>query len=175
MPELPDVPYQLPALQGRPEWMSQDWVAWFRLLKTKLLTVVPATPPPAYTSVTYAAGNFTGSGSMTWTVQSGDQVTYAYRLADDVMTVWFALTTTSVGGTPDLSLRIAIPAGKTSAITTAMPAGLSIDNGSTPAGPTRVLVAAGDPYIYLQRYDGANWAASANLTYAYGVITFPVT
>ena len=53
-----------------------------------------------WTSVAYDAADFTGNGSMTWTVGSADVLQFAYRIEGTAMTVAFALATTTVGGTP---------------------------------------------------------------------------
>src|SRR3990167_787127 len=66
-----------------------------------------------WTTPTFSAGDFTASGSMTWTVDAGDVVTYAYTIINKVMTVLFYIDPTTVGGTPSTSLQIAIPANKT--------------------------------------------------------------
>lgn len=68
-----------------------------------------------WTSVSFSAGNFTASGSMTWTVESADQVTFRYHKVNKVMTVAFALEATAVGGTPSTDLQITIPGSFTAA------------------------------------------------------------
>ena len=67
----------------------------------------------AWSSVAFNAANFTGNGSMTWTVASGDQSTYAYVEIGKTMIVSFDILTTTVGGTPNPLLMIAIPNGRT--------------------------------------------------------------
>lgn len=60
-------------------------------------------------AVTYAAGNFTASGAMTWTVDAGDQIVLAYTIVGRSMHLSVRLDTTSVGGVADTALRLTIP------------------------------------------------------------------
>ena len=158
MPELPDVPYQLPALQGRPEWMHPDWVDWFR----KLARAANGEP---WTDVSFNAANFTGNGGMTWTLTAPDQVAYAYRTHAGEMTVSFSFNQTSVGGVLDTLLQFPVPAGKaaTKQVTTAI--GLLSDNGTTVPGTMIVSPAINSGRsVVVRRADGAAFAASANNT-----------
>ena len=67
-----------------------------------------------WTDVAYAAGNFTGSASMTWTVEAADQSVYKYALvAGHTLILSAQLFSTVVGGTLDYELRVAIPGGYT--------------------------------------------------------------
>lgn len=61
-------------------------------------------------AVTFAAGNFTGNGSMTWTVAGGGQVVFQYAIIGKTLTVWFNISGT-VAGTPSTAVQIAIPGG----------------------------------------------------------------
>lgn len=126
----------------------------------------------AWITPTYSAGNFTGSGSMTWTVASGDVATYAYNIIGKMMTVIFALETTSVTGTPGTYLQIAIPASKTATKQTANACGVVIDNNTRKTGIMDVLANGTIIRVYLT--DTANWASSTDLTYVIGQITFEI-
>src|SRR6185295_3701711 len=44
--------------------------------------LVPTPPSPSWITPSYSGGNFTANGSMTWTVDSGDVTTYAYKLLE---------------------------------------------------------------------------------------------
>lgn len=137
---------------------------------TTLLAALNATG--AWTAVAYAAGNFTGNASMTWTVDSGDQITFAYRRWEKTIGIMFVLTTTSVGGTPNTDLRITLPLGLTAA---ARAQGwlYYLDNGTHGSGLATV-VAAGTQ-ILLAKSGFGNWTASANLTSVYGYIELETT
>jgi len=137
---------------------------------TALLAGLNATG--AWTQVTYAGGNFTGNGSMTWTVDSGDQLRFAYRRFEKTIAVLFALGTTTVGGTPSTDLRITIPLGLTSA-DRSQGWLYYIDNGTHGAG-LATTVASGTQ-ILLAKSGFGNWAASTNLTSVYGYIEIETT
>lgn len=128
-----------------------------------------------WTAVTYASGNFTAGGSQTWTVQSGDQTTYAYTLVGKTMTLTAELLTTSVGGTPNAELRIAIPGGF-AASRAFVASGITIrDSGSSATHePMLIQGAAGVSYLSLYLLGAPNWPATTNTTNVYVNVTFEV-
>src|SRR5262249_13305320 len=69
-----------------------------------------------WTAATYASGNFTANAG-TWTVDAGDQATFAYTLVGKTMTVAFTLNGTSTSAGMGNTLKIAIPGGFTAAKT----------------------------------------------------------
>lgn len=125
----------------------------------------------AWTTPAFSAGDFTGSGAMTWTLVAGDVSTFAYMIDGKKMTVSFYLLTTTVGGVADDTLRIAIPASKT-ATKTMLNACYISDNGTPVIGTCRV-VAAGTS-IEIQRTDGADFTAATDATSVLGQITFEI-
>lgn len=124
-----------------------------------------------WNDVPFSAGNFTASGAQTWTVGNADQETYAYMIVGNTMTIAFYLNSTSVGGTPDPELRIAIPGGFTSARNIAT-TGYAADNGVVTT--IRLIALASFAYLSINRLDGANWSASTNNTGIFGEITFSI-
>lgn len=125
-----------------------------------------------WTTPTFSAGNFTANASMTWTVASGDVVTYAYQVIGKMMTVAWYITTSTVGGTPSTELRIAIP---NSAIATKFMATtfIAVDNAAAQeVGLASVTV--GSAFIGLSLLDATNWAAATDATAVYGQITFEI-
>lgn len=123
------------------------------------------------TNVTFAAGNFTGNNSMTWTLVSGDQTVFRYQIINKQMTVWFTLDTTSVGGTPSTELRITIPNSRTAAVATYEKVAWANDNGTV----REAYAAISSTLIAIRRTDAGNWTASTNATYVYGRVTFPIS
>lgn len=121
--------------------------------------------------VTFAAGNFTGNGAMTWALASGDQAAFWYQIHNKLMTVGFRLDTTSVGGTPSTELRITIPGGKVAAVVTNDKVALASDNGTTREAWMQVSGST----IAILRQDQVAWTASANNTSVYGTVTFPIS
>lgn len=126
---------------------------------------------PAWTTPSFSAGDFTASGSMTWTVAAGDVTTYAYIVNGKMMTVMFSIVTSTVGGTPSTALRIAIPASKTATKQTANPCYIVDANTATTGF---ALVSASGTTIGISRTDGANFGASTNQTNLEGQITFEI-
>jgi hypothetical protein len=125
-----------------------------------------------WTTPTFAAGNFTASGSMTWTVGSGDVATFAYTLIGKTMLVMISLNTTTVGGTLSTTLNIAIPGGFTAAKRTITPF-LLLDNAARTTAYAEV--AAGGSVIGITRTDAANLTAATDATAVYGQIAFEVS
>lgn len=125
-----------------------------------------------WSDVAFSAGNFTAGGAQTWTLTSGDQTSYAYTLIGHTMTLAVALDTTSVGGTPNPELRIAVPLGLTVAGRSIINTFWGIDNGVVTVG--RLVAGVGNAYISVFNQAGANWTASANNTAVQGQITFSI-
>ena len=126
-----------------------------------------------WTSVAFSAGNFTGDGTITWTVGSSDQETYAYTLIGKTMTVAWRLVSTSTGGTGSTSLQIAIPGGFTTAKQIESTHWYNDNGGGWTAGI--VEVAASATKIALFKANFAAWSnASTNNTGTFGQITFEV-
>jgi len=124
-----------------------------------------------FIDVAYSAGNFTAGGSMTWTVDAGDQITYAYYLSGRILTVVTYLDTTSIGGTPALQLFIAIPVGFTASRKFQNVSTL-FDNGVFALAYVRVSVSG--TTIEIGRGDTTNLTASTNNTYIRVLIAFSV-
>jgi hypothetical protein len=128
----------------------------------------------AWTAVTHSAGNFTAA-SGDWTVESGDQLTYAYMVINKTLTLAFTLNTTTVSATP-ASLRIAIPGGYTPAramVTIVRLADNSVERlglASVSSAATYVTVAP----ISLTGASVTTLAASTNATSVQGIMTFEV-
>ena len=120
--------------------------------------------------VPYDANNFTApTGS--WTVESGDVVTYRYMLIGETMFLSLILNGTTVGGTP-AHLRVAVPGGFTIAKQT-QAAARCYDNGTETVG---FLNAAPADATFVKFFRGgfSNWATSTNATTVQGFAIFPV-
>ena len=126
-----------------------------------------------WTDVTYSAGDFTGSGSMTWTVASGDVGEFAYTVVGKTMFVRFYLNNTTVGGTPDYYLKIAIPGGYSSAAGcyAYMPC-FADDNGTLDIGWVVVQTSSSVIEIYLKAF--GVWTASTDNTDVRGTAIFEI-
>lgn len=135
------------------------------------LTTAAMSDYTEWTTPTFAAGNFTANGAMTWTVESGDVGTYAYRRHGKHLQVVFALNTTSVGGTPNTDLRVAIPGGFVAA-KTVYGFGQLFENSVHVNAYS--MVAAGVAYITVSKFNSVVYLAATNTTYVFGNISFEI-
>jgi len=124
-----------------------------------------------WTAVSFSAGNFTGNGAMTWTVASGDVVTNTYIKIGRTLIWSVHLDTTTVGGTPNSSLRLTIPGGFTAAGAQSVKCSVTIDNNVV----SQAHATTSGTLVEIIRDDFANWTASTNLTYVYFTIIFQTT
>lgn len=117
----------------------------------------------------YAAGNYTGSGGMTWTVDAVDQVAFDYAAIGAVISLATArmlwcnilLQNTSLTAPLGFDLYIALPGAY-------LPASPAIVMGYGAQGgvmrPCYIIAVAGNPLLRIVRIDGLVWAASVNTT-----------
>lgn len=125
----------------------------------------------AWTAVTYAAGNHTGSGTLTWTVASGDQVVYAYIVIGKTLTLSWHITTSTVAGT-GTELRLAVPVGFTYS-RSIRTVGYYSDNGTEGVG--LVSYVAADAYVRIYKSStSSNWSAATDTTITAGQITLEI-
>lgn len=124
-------------------------------------------------SVAYAAGNFTASGSMTWTVESGDQYQFQYQQQGKLVKIWLSINTSSVGGTPSTTLVVAIPGGFTTVLGGAIVCRIS-DNGTGAASICSINGSATTMNFYKDFTAAANWTASTNNTAVQGFFEFEI-
>lgn len=123
-----------------------------------------------WTTPAFSSGDFTGSGSMTWTVGAGNVTTFQYRIVGKTMTVIFSILGTTVAGTPSTTLRIKVPASASCPKTTVAYA-LVNDNGTSTAGYCQ----ANGTLIAIGHLPASNFLASSGATEVYGQITFEIT
>src|SRR5689334_4171874 len=124
----------------------------------------------------FSAGNFTANRAMTWTVDSGDVATYIWSVREKMMTIAWWINTTTVGGTLNTNLQIAIPNGFLSAGQVGVPFTYS-DNGAQAFGFATVSNGAANVTLQTGAAVSAttgNWSGSTNNTAVAGSITFPV-
>lgn len=122
---------------------------------------------PAYASTDYT----TLTSPATWTVDSGDVVTYEYTVHHKRMHVIVWLNATTVSGGNPYALYIRLPTGflvAKAALTTAR----LVDNGTVAVG--MAIVGVGNSAIQISRSDGAPFALSSNNTYVQFEFDFEV-
>jgi hypothetical protein len=124
---------------------------------------------------TFAAGSFTGSGSLTWTVASAN--TMQYYLRGKILTVFVSVTLTSTGGTASTLLQISNAQwGGFSVQTRLVRVGArTVDAGTGTAGYLSVDNTAPTVVFFVRDSAIANWSnAGAANTSVEGEITFEV-
>jgi len=129
------------------------------------------TIPGAWTTPAFDAGNFTANGSMTWTVEAADVVTYAYTIMGKVMTVLFSILNATIGGNLNTALQIQIPALKTATKQVFNPIAIRDNNIDTTGVCT---IDASGTLLLCKRLDLGNWSAITNGVRVLGQITFEI-
>jgi hypothetical protein len=122
----------------------------------------------SYADVSYASGNFTGSGTITWTVDSGDQSVFRYERRGNTVHFQIAIRASSVSGTGN-TLKIALPFTAAAKVDTTCAA---LD--ALTEKRAYVSVAASAAIAEFTLASGANWAASTNQTYLFAEFDMPV-
>lgn len=112
-----------------------------------------------WNTLDYSGFTFTGSGSMTWTVDQADQNLYEYRLIDDTLEIRWRISGSDVGGTASNELRISFPAGYLAAADSVNPHWYS-DAGTEGVGFAGTL--AGDTFIRLYKLGSGNWTLTTS-------------
>lgn len=124
-----------------------------------------------WTSVAHAGANFTASAG-TWTVDSADQITFAYTLIGKTLIVAFTIANTDVSTTPT-QLRIAIPGSFTAA--KRMDTQCTIQDAGGTAEQGQCFVSAAGTTINIERNGGTAFTAtSGDNTNVTGTIAFEV-
>lgn len=124
-------------------------------------------PLGEWTAVAHAGGNYTAS-SGTWTVDAGDQSTFAYTLIGKTMIVSFSLNDTALSAAPS-TISVVIPGGFTAAREMEAPV-LNFNNGVLVAN-TLAVVTAGSTTINFSVF---NSTFSSGALYLRGQLTFEV-
>jgi hypothetical protein len=126
-----------------------------------------------FTTPSFSAGNFTANGSMTWTVGSGDVTTYAYTVVGNMMTLKWFIVSTTIGGTLNTELRIAIPGGFTAAKRCRVPC-IVLNNATTTIGVADAQVSVGYIRIFVTPDATTNYVAGTDNNDTYGEMVFEV-
>ena len=120
---------------------------------------------PTLTDRLYNAGDFTGNGAMTWTVEAADLTLFKYGLWGTIKLLYVGLSVnaSTVGGAANNALQVLIPGGFLGLQQNRLPF-LHVDNGA-PMAEGFAEVNIGSNLISLFKMNLANWTPSANLTY----------
>lgn len=124
-----------------------------------------------WADVPFSSSNYGASGSMTWSVTSGDVLTNRKMRAGNTLWWTFALASTTVGGVVSTELQIALPDSLRSRKFTVTTIAVD-DNGTTGVG--RAAISEGASVLRLSKADGSNWTLSTNATEIFGQIAIDV-
>lgn len=131
----------------------------------------------AWITPTFAAGDYTGNASMTWTLAAGDRLEGRYKLNGTTLSYQWVIVTSTVGGTPNTTLQIGNAAwgGFTVSANTQITGVHSYnDNGGTEA-IGRAFVLSGGTVIGIQKLGLGNWTAATDTTTTQGKADFSVS
>ena len=121
----------------------------------------------------HALSDYTGSGSLVWTVAAGDVTTYAYVIRGRTMTVSFHIVTSTTTGTASNILMVKIPLAKQAAKVMQGHARIIDDGGAAVLGYCQVDVSG--TVIQVFKADQSNYSAAAtDTTEISGQITFEI-
>jgi|SRR5215831_4136970 len=126
-----------------------------------------------WTDVPFNAADFGGSGSLTWTVTAGNIITRRYALVGKTMVYSAYIQGSSVGGTPNNELHIAIPSPFTAAHHAICGFVASQDIGAAIQG-NYTQVTPGATYVILTRPGNVNWSVGSG-TAVYFTATFEIS
>lgn len=121
---------------------------------------------------TFSAGDYTASGSMTWTVASGDVGHNRYTVMGKTILWRVGVANTTVGGTPSTELRIALPNSYTASTASVAATALIDENGTPTTG--YVLINTSGTYAQIYKTSGGNWTATTDQTDIYFQILFEI-
>jgi hypothetical protein len=123
----------------------------------------------------FAAGNYSGSGSMSWTVTAREVGGDMLVVNGNEATYYFEVTASSVGGTPATALTINLAAFGVTPAMDSFEACSITDNGGRPAmGMARAVASSQTLLIYKDATFATNWSASTTSTTVRGHIKFPI-
>lgn len=139
---------------------------WITYLHTGTTWQLVGHDQGAWITPPFAAGDFTGSGSMTWTVDAGDVQTDRYRLEGTRAIYQASYNGTSVGGTPATQLIRALPAVLTPKVANEVTVTWSRnqDNGTPNDGFCYTFGTAGVQLHFRRDKTSGAWAVSTNNT-----------
>lgn len=156
-----------PVLDGGAVCYVHDGTNWKMLYHDQGRWITPA----------FASGDFTASGSMTWTVDSGDVSTDAYFLRGRTAFYQYDYLTTTIGGTLSNTLYRAIPAVLQSAAASIVQVGhmrMQQNGGTTEHGAAYVSVVLASLKLAFISYTGATLVGGTNNNRVQGAIFWQV-
>jgi len=123
--------------------------------------------------VAFNAGNFTGNGAMTWTVAGGNVTAFSYSVVGKTLTIFVNIAGSTVGGTPNTTLQIALPGGFQASKTIGGPIGIENNGVFTSVGFWQIITGTSLLQIFRDAAGATPWTASAN-TGVVGTFSLPI-
>lgn len=112
-------------------------------------------------AITFAAGDYVGDGTITWTVESADVLDPCYTIVGKKMIISAAIGSSTTGGTASTELRFTIPGGYTTSKFAVQPARITeVGTGVRVWGLSYTL--SGGTYIRFQKVNVVNFALETN-------------
>lgn len=118
----------------------------------------------AWISIPYSSGDYTASGSLTWTVDSGDLITFAFYISGNLIQITGYWDTTTLSGTASNQLFVLIPNSWT-AKKTMQGLALAIQGGTTGVTTYNRVQSSNNTKMEIGRGDLGNFTLSANNNY----------
>jgi hypothetical protein len=128
----------------------------------------------SFITPTFAAGNFTATGSMTWTVDSGDVSACRYLLSGKTLIFSFTILTSTLGGTTNTTARIGNGAFGGFTLDSAIFLAFMINNGDAPANQV-CYAGTGGTTVDIIKLQQTNQTLTTNGYYVYGTVIVGVT
>ena len=110
------------------------------------------------------AGNYTGNGSMTWTVDPSDQIYVKYEQMGRTLICKASVINSTVGGTASNGLRVAAPAGITFSGNDSFGFAVVSEDGFVTQNVGQAIARIASNTIESRKDTAANWALTTNLT-----------
>ena len=117
-----------------------------------------------YITVPFAAGNYTGNGSMTWIVDPSDQIYVKYKQMGRTLICKASVINSTVGGTASSGLRVAAPAGITFSGNDSFGFAVFSEDGFVTQNVGQAIARIASNTIESKKNTAANWALTTNLT-----------
>ena len=149
---------------------------FYTVIAANIIKPIEPIPSTSLTSVwedvPFDAGDFTGDGTIVWTVASGDVTDFSYTFLNrNTVCLNIRIENTTVAGT-GTQLIVEVPAAIAPVKDVALIA-LVADNGTLESG--FLSMSAASPFISFFRPGVANWSASTNASSVYTVLVYEVT
>jgi hypothetical protein len=127
----------------------------------------------AWIDIPFSAGNYTGRGSMTWTVAAQNEFSYYIKGRNCSLNI--NVSSTTVGGTLNTTLLVTLPNGYTLVTGERIVNTCRVsDNGTVAAGFFEARDDISTTAVGTRLMSGANWAASTNNSTSQGQVDFKI-